>query len=356
MSDIQTILPEELDATANGTEVVEEPTTEVPEAKTESAEDTKPLSLSDAVAKAMAKHTPAAEKPDTALPVTDKAAVQPTDGKVTDPITGRVSEPMKPPAGWTPALREKWGSIDPTVQKFIRDNEVHVSKKLQEVADERKLASEFKDIAAPYEAMLRGFNTTAAAHAKDLFNLSHTLNTGSPQTRAQVLANMIHHFQPDPAALSHYVSNGSRGTQAPPTIAPPPKVEELVQQALDARDAKTQEATIASDIEKFAADPKNTYYEDVRDMMGKLIQAGVVDAPTMPELFKKAYDLACSQHPEIAPILARQSQAPAAAPAVKAVQSIKPSLGTGAKGKAPARSVDLNDAVTQAFRANGLLT
>lgn len=344
MSDINTLpQEEELDATANGTEVVE--------ALAETTDVTKPeapksVSLDDALAQAAAKHLTPDAKAKTALPVTETTEAAPAD-KILDPITGRTLEPMKAPAGWTPALREKWSTIDPTVQKFIRDQEVHVSKKLQDVADERKLASEFKDIAAPYEAMLRGFNTTAAAHAKELFNLSHTLNTGSPQTRAQVIYNLINHFQPDKNTLTQLFSGQQpqiQQTQAQPSV------DELVEKKFQAREKAQEEQSIASEIDRFAKDPKNVYYEDVRDTMGRIITAELVSGGSLPELFANAYKLACSQHPEIAAIQARTVTPTSAQPTAKPVASIKPSLGTGAKSKAPPKSMNLNDAVEQAFR------
>ena len=88
--------------------------------------------------------------------------------------------------------------------------------------------------------------------------------------------------------------------------------------------------------------------------MGRILNAELVDAPTMPELLKKAYDLACSNHPEISQLIAQRKAAAPAAPAKKAapVASVKPSLGTGEKSKAPARKMTLDEAVNAAFNAH----
>jgi hypothetical protein len=353
MNEIDNIEDQSDLTTSNAEAVIK---TDAPEVAETKIEEPKALSLDEALAKAFEKHTPAEndEKPKTALPKTAKveSTEQVTETKLVDPITGRVAEPMKAPAGWTPALREKWASVDPQVQKFIRDQEVGVSKKMQEVSDERKFAAEFKEVVAPYEAMLRGFNTTAKDHVKELMTMSHTLNTGTPQVKAQVLFNLINHFKPDAQTLQSLFA----GQQPTPTAAPV-NVQEEVQKVLSARDEAEQQKSIASDIEKFSTDPKNEFFSDVRDSMSRIITAGVVDAPTMPELFKKAYDLACSQHPEISQILAERTQvaAPVEVQTPAAVRSIKPSLGSGVKSKAPARKMSMDEAVHEAVRRAGLV-
>ena len=353
MSDENNKIEDQLELTTANVEEVSTPATEVEAvSKTEEA---KPLSLDDALAKAFEKHVPEEDgKPKTALPKLGTEAAptaKPELEKQVDPITGRTLEPMKAPAGWTPALREKWSTVDPQVQKFIRDQEVGMAKKLQDVSEERKLASEFKEVVAPYEAMLRTFNISAKDHVKELMNLSHTLNTGSPQIKAQVIHNLISHFKPDFATLEQL----SRGFQ--PDVAQktsqPVNVEEEVQKVLSKREQEAQERQVATEIESFSTDASNEFYSDVRETMGRILNAGLVDAPTMPALLKKAYDLACSQHPEISQIIASRSTAqPSTSP--QATRQIKPSLGNGNKSRLAARPISLDDAIKQAARQHGL--
>lgn len=336
--------------------VEEVSTVEVPEVKVEEA---KPLSLDEALLKAFEKHVPSKEeeKPKTALPKSPEAKAEEApaedDGKVIDPITGRAAEPMKAPAGWTPALREKWGTIDPQVQKFIRDQEVGMARKLQDVSEERKIANEFKSTVAPYEAMLRQFNTTAKDHVGELLNMSYTLNTGSAQTKAQVIYNLIQHFKPDPQALqSLFAGQQPQAQQA----QAPVNVQDEVKKTLAAEREAQQEQSIKDEITRFETDPKNEFFGDVRDLMSKVITAGLVEAPTTTELFRKAYDLACAQHPEVSKVLAGRVQQ--TAPAVQQAaptRSVKPSLNGGGKSKIPVRSVSLDDAVAEGMKRAGLM-
>lgn len=338
---------EALDQTVETTE--QETEDEAPAAR-------KPISLDDALAKAFEKHTKKddSEAADPAVktkgPLPNTPAVEQKPGKTIDPITGREVEPIKAPAGWTPVLREKWGSIDPVVQKFIHDRERDIAQTMSKTAEERKVASEFRDIVAPYEASLRGFGVSASKMTKDLFVQWHALQTGTPEQKAVMIDQFIRFFKPDINTLI----NLSQGQQPQATQAPAPlNVDQLVEQKLAARDEAAQQAAIGSDIAKFSSDPTNEYFEDVKVQMGRILNAELVDAPTMPELLKKAYDLACSQHPEISQIIAARKAAvvPAApaAPKAKPVGQVKPSLGNGAKGKAPAKKMSLDDAVNAAF-------
>jgi hypothetical protein len=311
-------------------------------------EESKPLSLHDAITKAFEKHTPEVSTTDTPV------VAAPTEpDKAIDPITGRTVEPIKPPVSLTPALREKWASVDPQFQKFWTDREKDMAQKLSSTADERKLAQEFKDVVAPYEPMFRQFNTTATEHVKELMTLSHTLNTGTPEIKARVLYNLINHFKPDPTTLQQLFAGQPVQTQAAP---PPVNVQAEVQRILDERTAAEQKAQTDTAITTFANNPANEFYEDVRELMGKVINAGLVNGTSMDEVLKNAYDMACQQHPEVKQVLAgRATTTQAAATTATPVKSIKPSLGSGRSAAKPAKSMSIDDAVKTAMKQHGVL-
>ncbi len=325
------------------------------------ATETKSASLDEAIKAALAKHDPAAaDTPRTALPTTDTpTADTASEAKAVDPITGRELEPIKAPAGWTPKLREQhWGKLDRELQQFLVARDTDISNRLTQTADERKLATLFKEATAPYEGFLKQFNTSALDHAKELFNLSYALNTGSPQTRAQLIVNLMQHFKPDAGTMQQLLANPGMTVMTPPPAPQPFDREAEVEKALAERDQKAKEAEGLRELSAFQADPKNEFFEDVRGLMGKIIDAGLVDADSTSELFKKAYDLACSQHPEVAQVIAaRQATAitPATAtPTAKPIASVKPSLGAGKSAKAPPKGMSMDDAIRAAMEQHGI--
>jgi len=313
------------ETTANVTEPVEH------EAPTEAVETSEPKTLRDAVLKAFEK-TAGDKVKAPALPQAVEP-VQAEPAKEIDPITGREIEPIRAPSSMTPLLREKWGNVPREMQKFWVDRERDMQVRLQETADERKLAKQFNEVAAPYEAMFRQHNTNAVAHAKELFNLDYQLRSGTPAQKAQIIHSMIMHFQPDVQTLSQLAAGQPmQQAQAPQS----PNVQELVRQELEAREAQRQEAEIQRELQAFAADPKNEFLEDLRPTMQKAIEAGFVSGNSITELFRNAYDFAAKQHPEVSRVLAERaaavSQVQAATQTAKPVQSVKPSLASGGRG------------------------
>jgi hypothetical protein len=90
--------------------------------------------------------------------------------------------------------------------------------------------------------------------------------------------------------------------------------------------------------------------------MGKAIEAGLVNGSTTEEVMKNAYDLACKQHPEIAGIIASRGKTnstltlPAGSkPVAKPVQSVKPSLGSGAANKTTPKFKNRREAIEAAY-------
>ncbi len=309
------------------------------------------MTVRDAVAQAFAKHSGEGEteqpdaKPKTALPTS--TAVDIGEGKTVDTVTGHVSEPLRAPAGWTPLLREKWSTLDPSVQKFIHERELDHTRTITKTAEDRKLASEMKEVFSPYESTLRQYNESGASLTKKMVEQWNALMTGSPVLKAEIIAGWINHTRPDAQALQQYL--GGQKPSQPQIEQRAPDVSELVKAEIAKRDEMQAMSAATREVEQFAADPKNEFFHDVRDNMKRIIEAQVFDAPDLPTLFKKAYDLACSQHPEISQILARRAPVAPAAPKAKPVGQVKPSLNNGNRNKVPAKVMSTREAVAKAW-------
>lgn len=329
------------DSNVTGLELEHGTTTNVPEVAeqvvpaTEAVESSEPTSVRDAVLKAFEKTSNKEATP--ALPkLAEPDAVKTEPAKETDPITGRELEPIRAPGSMTPTLREKWGTVPREMQKFWVDRERDMQTKLQETASERKLASEFTQIVAPYEDMLRQHGTNAVEHAKGLFNLDSQLRTGSGAVKAQIIHSLITHFQPDMNALAQLAHGGNvPAAQAQQT----PDVQSLVRKEMEAQARSQaeaqQEAEVQRHIDAFAADPKNEFLDDLRPIMQKAIESGFVQGKDIRELFRNAYDFAAQQHPEVKQVLAGRANSTvqgATNQTARPVQSVKPSLASGGRG------------------------
>lgn len=317
---------------------------------TEAPATVEPTSLRDAVLKAYEKTAaPAAEAVEQA-PVESKPAEPVAPAEDIDPITGEKLEPIKAPGGLTPALREKWGGVPREMQKYWVDRERDMSMRLQETAAERKLASDFKEVVAPYEALMRQHSINAITHAKELFNFDYVLQMGTPQQKAQIIDKIIRQSQPDIPTLVALANGQGMPQQATPQV----DVQAEVNRALATQREQEGLQRANSAIERFAADPKNEFYGDVSDLMGKAVELGLVPVSDDVEAtLRAAYDWATKNHPEVSQVIAGRAPATSAvattAPAPKPVPSAKPSLGSGARNEPAKRYTSTRDAAAAAW-------
>lgn len=342
-----------LGATDQASEVIETTSTAADSTPTAApTEAAQPKSLRQVIeenynAQAQTKPTVKTALP-AAAPAPAATAPTTTEAEV-DPITGRAIEPIKPPAGMPAGIREKWGSLDRTVQKYWVDRELDIQQTLSKTGTERKLAGEFKEIATPYEPMLRQFGITATEHARELFNLSYSLNNGTPQSRAQILYNLITHFKPDAGTLQALFA-GQAPQVAAPAPAPAVNVQAEVDRVLTERAAREEEARVDTAVASFANDPANEFYKDVAPLMAKIIDAELVQGSDLTSLFKEAYALACQRTPEIKQILdQRAAAARPTAPAVRPVPQVKPSLNGGIRSQVPVKPMTAREAAEAAY-------
>lgn len=290
-----------------------------------------------------------------------------------DPITGRVLEPIKPPASMSPELREQFGQVPRRMQQYWVDREKHIATELGKTTEARKFYEEFRGITQPYEGLLKHHNITATAHAKELFQLSHSLNTGTPEQKAYVFVQLLNQFKPDAATMQAMLA-GQQVNIRPPTVPQRQYTQdELADMALAKRTEEQQNQSAQSETERFGNDSANEFYADVKHTMGQLIDTGVIPESDIPTMLRQAYDLAVSRHSGIQEVLAarkgavpgqRAQQAPlqplqhaqAPAAAARPTPSVKPSVGGGVQRASQNRKFSSSrEAARAALEANGWL-
>jgi hypothetical protein len=283
--------------------------------------------------------------------VTPKKKALPTSlstervNKDTD-VSGRNLEPIKAPASWTPSLREKWGTVPRDVQEFIQSREKDMSTTLSTTATERKSAKDWNDATSKYSEFCTKYNTTPVAHAAELLNMSQALNTGDPTQRAQILHNLIMHFKPDFSVMQALSQGKPANVTQFQQAQAQPSLDDQVNARLQERQTQEQETHAQSAIDKFASDPQNEFYTDVQQLMGKAIDAGFATGGTTEEVLKKAYDIACQNHPDVKQVLALRGTGNSSK---KPIQGIKPSLSSGSKSKVEKRYKTTRDAALAAW-------
>lgn len=208
-------------------------------------------------------------------------------------------EKIAPPESYSAAVKAKWETLAPDIQRELQRREQDFHKELTKHDDERVLGRSFEKLVTPYVAQMRAEGAQPLQAVEALLNTAHVLRTGSPEQKTRLLLETARQFG----------VNLSQAQQAQAQVHPvlqqlQDRQAQLERQLQQEKALKTQQEQdgLQSQIAAFAADPKNVHFEKVKPVMAALLQGGT--AKDLPD----AYDRAVYADPEIrSTILSQQS-------------------------------------------------
>ena len=217
----------------------------------------------------------------------------------------------RPPQSWNPAAREHWSKIPPEVRAEVYRREQDVQQAFHQTAEERKLASAFKQVYAPYEAMIRGEGSDPLRAVDHLFQTAYQLRTAAPQQKAQLVAGLIQQYAIDIPMLDAMLSGQApqmpqQGAPQQPQVPHDPRVDNLMQalQNIQHETATKKQAAAQQEVQAFAQ--SHEFLDDVRDVMADLIE--VASNRGMDLSMEDAYNQACRLNPEISRVLEQREK------------------------------------------------
>jgi len=222
-----------------------------------------------------------------------KADLPPPDKAIDAVIEDKVTEAkVDAPISLSGAIKAKWHELPADVQAEWKKREDDIHRMMTAKEGELNLGRSIKEIATPYEAVIRSEGGTVEGAFKDLLNTAYVLRTGSPQQKAQLILQTAQQFGVD---LRHHFS-GQR--QADPLATMQQEIQHLRQQA-DPERIKSQlqdemdRVRINGEIQAFAANPTNVHFNAVKSTMGSLISSG------RAKDLQEAYEMAIWSDPSI---------------------------------------------------------
>lgn len=266
----------------------------------------------------------------------------------------------KAPQSWKPAQREKWNNLDPDVRQEITRREREVTRVLSETASHRRFVDGFRKTVAPFTDRFRAANVAPERAIASLLYVDHTLATGTPQQRAEMMAKLIGDYQIDIEMLDGALSGKGGGdpvaSRLESLLSEKLKpfqtfIEQTEQQKQEAvrRDFEQAQTTIqqmAEDTEKFP------HFETVREDMADIIEINSRRGVYLSA--EDAYNRAVKMNPEAS---AQAQEDAKRAQARKANEATQRSLGaslsvTGAPSGVtkPVSPTDLRGTIEAAFR------
>jgi hypothetical protein len=252
--------------------------------------------------------------PTEAPTATPEAPNEPAKAPPTPPATAGVD--LKPPQSWKPAIREKWLTLPPEVREEIVRREREASVVLNQSAEARRTAEAFSKAIAPYRGAITG---EPMAVVGNLLQTAHALQTGSPTSKAALVAQLVKAYAVPIDALDAALS-GQAPEQRQQEFRDP-RLDRLLEQAEAQRQ---QQATYAQQenakrVTEFGA--TREFFDDVRDTMADIIE--LRSRQGIAVTLEDAYDLALKMHPEIAGVVAQREAAKAAVTQAGATQRVR---------------------------------
>jgi hypothetical protein len=211
----------------------------------------------------------------------------------------------EPPVSLSAQAKAKWKELPEDVRAEWHKREKDFEKAFTRHDGELNLGRTVKEIAQPYEAIIRAEGGTVEGAFKDLLNTAYVLRTGSPQQKAHLILQTAQQFGVD---LAPYMQQ--QGQQANPVLAMQQELQNLRQQ-LNPEQLKQQlreEAErdrIQSEIQAFSSDPAHIHFEAVRPIMKVLIETGKAKD------LKDAYQMAIWSDPTVRATLEAEAKAQA---------------------------------------------
>jgi hypothetical protein len=249
-------------------------------------------------------------------PGAQAAAAQGAPPPVAAAGTAAVSD-LKPPADWRPLAKEKFKDAPREVQEEALRLHAETKRALEESAPAKQHFEQFRQTVGPFEGLIRAQGGEPMKAVGALLQREAALLQAPPQMRAQILAQGIRSYlgtDPQAMELLAQALNGVGSAPARPAQQPV-DVDARVQQMLDQRIQAAYSQRAEQERQAFAADPKNEFYDRVKDSMADIMELAArrKQVVTMAE----AYQRACKNDDEIAAVLKQRGDAKSAEDARK---------------------------------------
>lgn len=194
--------------------------------------------------------------------------------------------PTLAPNSWSAAAKAEWVNASPVLKAEIARREAAVHKEFTKQDGERQFGRQFRQAMEPYQALIQADGNNPVQGFRNYLETARILRSGDAQTKAQLVKQMCQQFN---IQLEQVQSAPEVDIKQQQAYTRAQQLERENQQL----QAQIQEIPLKSQIESFAADPKNVHFEAVKPFMAALLSSG--QASTLQE----AYDQAIWARPDI---------------------------------------------------------
>lgn len=247
---------------------------------------------------------PAAEGDAPAPPAGGTEAPKPAEGTPAPPAEGTAPED-KPPLTWRKEASATWAQLPSEAKAEILKREADIFKGIESYKVDATFGKSVKQVVAPYEGYMRTAGIAPEAALHGLLQTHHTLGTGTPEQRLNLIREMAKSYNID-------LAQAAQGIPEAPYVDPQvaalqkelQRVQSFVEQTQNER-RQAEVKSISSAVDAFASNPANAHFAEVADQVVRLIQTGVANS------LQEAYEQAVWANPATrAKEIARTTAAP----------------------------------------------
>ena len=218
---------------------------------------------------------------------------------------------LKAPVNWSATEREQWSKIPGDVQERIHEREKDMATAMADTAQARTTQGRINQLGSEYASVLASEGVSDPVQAAEgLFKTVAQLRLGSPQQKAQQIAQLIEHYGVDVAALDNQLVNTPQAQQeselermVQQRMQP---YEQLMQQQQAFQQQQVQQVRTQADNQVAEFGKEHEFLNDVREPMAAMIDAAAGRGTNLK--LKEAYNMACAIDPAISKILEQRKQ------------------------------------------------
>lgn len=255
--------------------------------ETEVAEEQTGFDMESAVERLGNELFPEAETPEPEKPATETVAealteqpkeVAPTTSA--EKSTTSVEQPATTeptvstaPKSWPKEMHEHWTKTPPQVQQYWQTREKQMLDGLEQYKQAATFGKTFHDVVSPYHEDFQRHGVQPQQAVQFLLEANRRLTTGTPESRQQAYQELGRNL----GLSAQAPANGEPAAPVDPRIQ---TIEQKLAQIEESQLAKQREAyqaaqaTIKQEVDAFATDPNNAFFEEVAEDIARFIKAG----------------------------------------------------------------------------------
>lgn len=300
----------------HGTEEKEVPAEENPEPESSPVEPSPPEPEDQAPVAEVAEAAEPGEEESTTPKFLPPEGTE--DSEKTEPPEDTAGKDIPTPVAWRGAAKQHWNDLPVAVKEEAVRREGEINKVLRDSSEARQWREHFEKVISPFQGNIAASGLDPLQATQRLMTIDASLRVGSPQQKAMIVKDIISQFGVDIGTLDSILAGESPGQGQPGAentqllqaidqrLAP---IQQFMGHQHQVQQAEAQRTIQEADteIESFATDPKNVFFEDVRGDMVLMLETASRGGRSMS--LEQAYRAAVNSNPEIADLAQKREAA-----------------------------------------------